>query len=544
MANKKSGTKSKEESAKRVAEEPDKKPSEKPSGMPMKKTKNKSKLVLITCMIIAFIAVIVGIVAIVLNLNQADPSDPRASLTYSEAFFIYDSGKYKLFNAKGERVIEDDFDNQSNFVDGYALVKKDDQYGIIRDNGSIAVELGKYGNISAKSGLYLAQDGNTKEYYLITGSGRELAKGSDLEVYSPNSYSGFVAVKTDGKLKIFNYSGSLIKEYDIGENDEEAILSGSDDFGLVHYDGHNLLFDARNGQILAEFDGERHTFDSVSSSRKVILMENFKNDNEYKLYKDGKIYDLNEAENYAVTELDGVIGYDDYSELALLDKDYKVARKVSTYLDLKDADNYAVENENGNVEIYQNGEKVKDFGDNSGIAVSGVLHDDFYGIETDGKYVFYRLDGSVGINHEYKDIASLFDKFHHAVVADEEDAYYLIDTSGNKITEDTYRGIVSRDGGYEAKDSEGKYAILNQKGEKMTENKYDSLYYRSKAEPRNIWTGRSGYNEYDIIDVLNNKVLLEKANIDSFYANYFTAKNKDGKIDFYTYDGTIFYTSE
>ena len=314
--------------------------------------------------------------------------------------------------------------------------------------------------------------------------------------------------------------------------------------GLIRYNDKNILNDARNSQILAEFDGSRYVFDSVSDSRQVIILKSYDNDEEYKLYKDGKTYDLNETKNYSTTELDDVIGHDDYSKLALLDKDYKAARRASTHLDLKDTDNYATENEDGNVEIYQNGEIIKDFGENSSIASSGVLYDDFYGIETDGKFMFYKLDGSVGINHEYKDIFSLFDKFHHAIVADEEDAYYLIDTNGNRIGDDTYRRIALRDGGYEAKNSEGKYAILDKKGEKMTDNKYNDLYYRSKAKPRSIWTGQEGHDEYDVIDIENNKILLEKANVDDFYSNYFTVTNKDGKTDYYTYGGILFYTSE
>ena len=557
MADKKSDTKLKKESSEKTTEETTKKLNkkhkekqvdkldEKPvKEMTIKEHRKKTKQILLSCMIVALIAVVIGVIVTFLSLNQIDSADPRASLTYSNAFFIYDGGKYKLFNAEGKRVVEDDFDNQSNFVDGYAMVKKGDQYGIIREDGAMTVELGKFGNITAKGGLYFAQDGNTKEYFLITGTGKELAKGNDLEIYSPSSYGGFVAIKTDGKIKIFSFNGGLIKEFDVDDKAGEPILSSQNDYGLVHYGDKNILLDARNGQVLAEFDGSRYTFDSVSDSRKVVLLESYSEDGKYKLYINGKTYDLDEAKNYALSEQDTVIGYDNYSEVSLLDKDYKVVRKVSTYLNLKDSDNYAVENEDGNAEIYQNGEKIKDFGDDSSIAASGVLYDDFYGIEKDGKCMFYKLDGSVGINHEFKDIYSLFDKFHHAVVADEEKDYYLIDTSGNKLSEETFRSITSRDGGYEAKNSEGKYAILNQKGEKMTDNKYDSVYYRSKAEPRNIWTGRSGYNEYDIIDIEHNKVLLEKVNIDSFYANYFTVKNKDGKIDYYTYDGTLFYTSE
>ena len=547
MAKKESNTKSKEKSAKKTNDKPAEKTVEKPSANPVDKTdekdnSKKTKLALIICAVVAGIALIIGVIVAALCLNQTDPADPRASLTYSKSFFIYDDDKYTLWDADGKRVNEEEYSNQSNFVGGYAMVKKDNQYGIIRENGSLSIDFGKYGNITAKSGLFLAQDGNTKEYSLLTGAGNELAKGSELKVFTPNSFSGFAAVIVDNKIKVFNYEGKLVKEFDVDDKATDPVLSGQKDYGLFHYGDQNLLIDARDGRVLAEFEGPRYVFDSVSDSRKVIILENYDNDGDYKLFKNDRLYDLNEAKNYSTTALDDVIGYDNYSELALLNDEYKIEKKVSTYLELKDSKNYAVENDEGNVEIYQNGEKTKDFGEDSSISSSGVLYDDLYAIEVDGKNMFYRLDGSVAINHEYEDIYSLFDKFHHAIVADEEKAYYLINTNGDQISE-TYKRISSRDGGYELRDSDDKYAIANTNGEKITDNKYDSVYYRSNAEPHNIWTGRNDYDDYDVIDINSGKVIIEHVNIDSFYTHYFTVK-KDGKVEYYTYDGLLFYTAE
>ena len=217
MAEKKPNTKPKKKPAKKpvekVAEKPIEKPAkkvekpaEKPAETPEKKDdKKKSKLALIICAVVAAIAVIVGVVVALLYSNQTDPADPRASLSYSTSFFIHDNNKYTLWDSDGKRVTEEEYDNQSGFLSGYAMVKKDDQYGIIRENGTMSVEFGKYGNIVSKSGLYLAQDDNTKEYFLLTGSGNELAKGNDLKVYTPASLFGFAAVETDGKIKLFNY---------------------------------------------------------------------------------------------------------------------------------------------------------------------------------------------------------------------------------------------------------------------------------------------------------------------------------------------------
>ena len=49
--------------------------------------------------------------ALILSLSGGqDSSDPKANLSYSKAFFIYDDGKYTLWNNEGKRLTEDDYD--------------------------------------------------------------------------------------------------------------------------------------------------------------------------------------------------------------------------------------------------------------------------------------------------------------------------------------------------------------------------------------------------------------------------------------------------
>lgn len=505
--------------------------------------KKKSKKGLIFGLITVGVAAIAGIViALVLNFGNSNLNDATARLTYSNAFFISDDGKYMLYNADGKRLNEDDYSDVYRFVGGYALVKKDGQYGIIKEDGKMSVDFGKFGTIENKGGLYLAQDGNTKELYLLTGSGRELAKGSELKTYSSAYTSGFAAVETDGKIKVFNYAGKLIVEVDKADDAEDPEVTNSNDYGIFYYNNTNYVLDARSGSLIAQFDGPRYRFDEVSESRKMIILENSKDYNKYKLIAGGKVYDLEETKYYSTTALDHVIGYDSYSEFALLDDDYKVAKRVDAYIALKDTNNYAIETDSG-VEIYKNGEKIKEFAD-AELGDSGVLYENYYPIIEEDKAVFYNLDGTVGINHEYKNIKSLFDRFHHAVVADTEGENYLIDAGGNRIDDTTFKFFAVKKGGYEFKNADGKYAIANKDGKPVTDFKYTSTYYRSDAEPRNIWTGSNSTTSYDVIDVDKGTVILENVNVKEFYTNYFTVKNSDGKTEYYTYDGTLIYTSK
>ena len=487
---------------------------------------------------------LIGIIAGLLFLRpQAAPDDPKAKLSYSSSFFIYDNSHYTLWNAEGKRLTEDAYEAKSDFVAGYAYVKRDGQVGIIRDDGVMTVPFGKYGSIEARGGLFLAQDGNTKQYHVLTGTGKDIMVSDELTIESSGSTSAFALVKSTGAYDLFTFSGAHLGTFLANDSDDAPELSSHSDFGLFHFNNFNLLFDVRTSQVLASFEGSEYSFEGVTDDRSQILLQNKDDETKYKLIAGGKVLDLGECKYYAFTVLNYLIGYESYDELAILNPDYTVAKRVSSYLALKDQNNYAVKNDDGNIDIVRNGQIVKTF-DQEADLESGVLYEDLYAIENNGKTMFYNLDGNVAINHEFESVWSLFDKFHHAAVADADEEYYLIDAAGNRLTEGTYKRIYSEDGGYELKTADDKYAIANEKGEVVTEAKYDSLYYRSAAIDHNIWTGKNGTNDYDVLDIANKKVLLEHVNVNSFYANYFTIKNADGKYEYYTYSGQLFYTSE
>lgn len=555
MANKKTTTKSAKTSSKKPVKNPpkttkNKKPETKAKEKvtkvkATKESTNKNWLAwLIACI---GVAAIIAVVAVLLCTKKTDPSDPTAAIKYSDAFFIYD-GKYSLWNADGKRLTEDEYGSHSNFINGYAYVEKDGQYGIIRDDGRMSVDFGKYGDIDSDGGLYVAQDGNTKEEFLLTGDGRELERGDDLETDATSSYSGFATVKNGNAIKAYTYEGKVVAEAEVKEDADDPELDSSHDFGLFCYDNRNVVFDARDAKVLADFEGPCYEFDMVLDSREKILIENSEESGQYKLLTGGKVYDLNETKNYAMTDEGTVVGYDDYSAISLLDDDYKVSKKVDIYIDIKDWKNYAAKNDDGKVEIIKNGEVVKTFGDESSVPASGSLVDDnYYAIKDGDVAMFYNLDGSVAFNHEFKTIRSLFDKHHHAVVSDDEEDYYLIDNKGNRIGDVAAKSISLRDGGYELRNGDGRYAIANKDGKPVTDFKYSSVYYRSDAEPRNIWTGYNGSEEkkgYDVINADTGEMIIENADIGSFYSNYFTVKNKDDKTDYYTYSGDLFYTTK
>ena len=555
MANTKVTTKSKvaakkstASSTKKPASEPAKKPKASSSETTSKKTNKKSKTGLIVGIIVALALIIIGVIVALLCLKQPDQSDPTAKLDYSKSFFIYDDGKYTLWNADGKRLTEDEYQNQSDFLGGYAMVKKDDKYGIIDESGRMSVDFDKYGAIRAAGGLFVASGKDSAEQFLITGSGKVLETNDDLGFYAPSSSAGFVVVTVGDKVRVYNYAGTLMVETDkLGEEEDDEEEDESDafslhDFGVFYYGNKNWVFDTRDGKLLATFDGKKYSLDSNSDDRSIVLLDEYEDGEGCKLIVDGKLYDLNETKNYGLTDNNQVIGYDNYDELALLGDDYKVAKRVSTYVQLKDTNNYAEEKNEGGVTIYHNGQAVKEFGEDAEIPISGLVYNDLYAISEDDKIKFYNLDGSVAFNKQFEDIDVLSNKNHHAIVSEKNDEYYIIDASGNRVGDVVASDISYSKGGYKAEDAEGKYAILDKNGNRVTDFKYTDLYYRIVAEPYNLWTAKREDGNVDVIDVDSKRIVLEDVSIDSFYENYFTIEKENGDIEYYTFGGKLFYT--
>lgn len=481
--------------------------------------------------------------------NTTDPADKRSKLSYSDSFFVSDNNTYTLWNRFGVRVTEDEYTSKSDFLAGCAAVQKDGQSAVIRENGTLAVDYGRYGEIAARGGLYYAKDGNTKMYSVITCSGKVLVQGTDIKMQTYGSANGFALVESEKQYDLFTWSGVKLISLAKSEDADDPILGGSNDFGSLYYNGQNFIFDARTSQMLAAFEGPKYSIDDVSESRTQILLESDEEDIlvHHKMITNGKVYDLTDTEQYGFVNNEYLIGYNDFEAVALLDKDYKLAKYVGTYLSLKDLDNYAVLNDEDEekpvAEIYYRGSIVSTF-DKDPYVVSGILYDDYYLIRNDGKFRFYNLDGSGVNDKEYISVLSNFNKKHHAIVAEEEGKYYLINTQWKQLNEEAYARIYSDEGGYEVKNSDDKYGILNNEGALVTEVKYTSVYYRSAAVDYDIWTGRNAYNDYDVIDVANGKVILEHANVQNFYAHYFTVLNSDKKTEYYTYNGNLIYTTK
>ena len=470
-----------------------------------------------------------------------DYNNPKASPTYTNAFFLYNDGKYTLWNSEGKRLTEDEYNDKSAFIGGYAYVRKGREYALISDTGRIMMDFGQISDIiNYGAGLYLVED-NDSARYLMLGNGKILLGGDDIELDFPSNTSTFAAVRAEDNYYIFNYAGTMMAQIEFVEDGKIRFNTG-DDFGLVFYNGINYLFDNRAGKLIATFEADRFSVNKVSDDRSVILLQDEDGKN-YKVVKKGHLYDLNETENYALLrDSNWVIGFDDTSAISLLDDEFKVIKKVNSDIAIKDSSNYAVVNGDGNIDIVYRNNVVKTF--EHADLVSGVLsHVDLYAIRYNGKYVFYKLDGSLAFG-EYNDVRSLYDKHRHVSVSDDGENYYMIDANGNRLNDLTYQRTYAYDHSYVVYNADSKRAILTENGMPVTGFDYTDAYKRSSAVDHEIWSLKREANKYDIVDVTapaDKRVLLQNANVYDFYANYFTTKNDDGGYDFYTYKGVQFY---
>ena len=224
-----------------------------------------------------------------------DADDPSKALSYSTAFAIQDDGKYTLWNKDGNKVSEEEYDYISSFIAGYAYARKDNQVGIVKDNGSVSVEFGRYGELTQRGGLYLAKDGNIKKSFVLTGDGRQILEGDNISLRTSYSSSAYALAETPEKIYAFGPDGKTLVEMEVKEDASSARLDSSNDFGAVYYNGRNVVFDVRSGNVIADFEGDRYSIDEVSDDRSIVLIKNTEESKSYKLLVNGSIHELTDA---------------------------------------------------------------------------------------------------------------------------------------------------------------------------------------------------------------------------------------------------------
>ena len=516
-------------------------------------SKPKSKIGLI---IIVLVVVALGVGAFLyFKKNKVQSND--FDINYSTSFFIKDSNdKYALFNEDGKKLTDFIFTSTSDFVNGTALVKKDDAYGIINANGKMTVDFGKYNYITDAAGMYKVH-GEDYHYFLINGEGKVLYDLEDMDLdtfIGADTYS--ILEDTKNKVyRVLNYEGKAMVSFPIDSNAEDDPSTNEEDgYISVFYNNKNYILNPMTGKEIVSFDSNMHyCVNNVEEDGKIIAMNScvswFQSQDKtyYKFIKDGKLYDLTDKCEKVYYSEGNFVCTNDYKTY-LLDSNLNVGIDTSgkAYID---NNTYAMAKSgsfNG-VDFYDNGSVVKNVECRSlketgymknGLIILGTYYSTSCGTES-GTYEYYKSNGENAFGKSFKR-AEKFDKNGLAKVSEDKENYYLIDTNGKKISQD-YSNISLNSDYYVVTKNDLK-GIIDKNGNVILDCNYKSIEITEKNKKKyaKLTTSDSKYIVYNI----EKKSELMTLDSSPSLSTHYISVSKDGNNQYYTYNGKMFYESK
>lgn len=223
----------------------------------------------------------------------------KEKVYYSDNYFIYNNYNYKtnkeelVFVTGGEikKVVNKDFEMESKFVNGVAIIKFDDEmYSYIDEQGNIITELrfiqadsfDKYGDAVAKT-----NDGygvlNKEGKIVIPFNNNEIKMlNSNVKINTQNESNVFYAVKKDNRFALYNSSGKRRgKKYynDIIFDEKYPLFKASDD-------AYDLLITSKDlDEIkLTSFNSEYKAYENY-----IIVKNEYYNYNGKNIYIDNSV---------------------------------------------------------------------------------------------------------------------------------------------------------------------------------------------------------------------------------------------------------------
>ena len=486
--------------------------------------------------------------------KKSNKKKDRSLKEYDEAFFIQEGSNYALFSKDGKQLTKFEYKYVSSLVNGAAVVEKDDAKGIINSNGKMVVDFGKYKYISASAGLYKVTDEQRNEY-LLNAKGKKIAdmKDKELLTYFTSGYYSILHDKAGKNYKVLNVNGDTMISFKEADEDDKPTVNSEGGYLSVFYNNHNYIIDLVSGKKLLDYEAKEHyCINVVSDDGKLMTLNSCTSSYDsqdkvkYRVIKDGKMYDVSEDCDRVRLYRDKFTCEKDYKEY-LLDSKLKPGIEVNG-VSYQDNEHYAKAH-NGSfegIDFYEKDKVVKNVEcrtlSNQGYSEEGLFILSTYyskpcGTES-GTYEYYNVKGEKMFDKSFARVES-FDKNSYAIVSEDKENYYLIDTKGKKVSAE-YDNIVSRNNYYEIT-KDNLYGAINTKGEVVVEAKYTDIWeYEYNGEVYLVYGDGKKYTLYS----LDKK--KEVTNFDSkpkLGENYITL-SKNGKTEYYTYKGKLFYTAK
>lgn len=513
------------------------------------KNKNFKKIII---GLIALIVVIVAVIIIV-NLCKKDKKSDINDIVKSESFFIEDKdGNYALFNEDGKQLTEFVFDDvDTNIVNGATKVKNSDgDYGILSENGKMIADFGTYTYINHTGALFKVTDKQYKSY-LLNASGKQIGSKESIDVDVYDSENLFIIVEDDKGYNVLNYNGENILTLEKVSSVDKPTSSSKGNYLLIFYNKTNYVINLLKGELLLSFeDDENYCITNVNENNEGNLILNScsyssNKDHEYKLIKDGKIiYETTNSltydggDNVILSTSDGKV---------LLDEKGKEKLNISN-IAYHDYDSYAKYTDGSfdGVDIYDKGVIVKHIDcrriDKTDYMSEGIyILDTYYSRScgtTSGTYEYYKADGTL-LNGEQYSKAEKFDENHLARVSKDKKSYYLINTKGEKVTND-YNSIGINNGEYYiAAKNDSTKVIINTKGEELISG--DSIEFSTYSDKKFALIEKD--KKYIVYNLDNKKEIITLESEPNLKEHYIVT-SQDGNKQYYSYNnGKMFYES-
>lgn len=461
--------------------------------------------------------------------------------------------KYAIFNVDGEQLTEFEFDKVDFFDAGSTVVKKDGKYGIILSTGKMSVDFGEYEDISYlynAHALYRAKSKEDNKKYIIDKKGNRLYNADDVKLSEFDLINSFTLVKNEAANKyiLVNLDGKEFFNVPL-TGDEKIYYSGDSEYGILSYNGKSYLLDIENGKEILNLDTNKSNYciDKKSEDGKTIIIKLCSvtgfDKYDYKLVVDGKlIEDVNDCDSISMLggeKLACTINNKKY----LLDDNYKKSLEI-THGAFSSEKNYAKENSEGNnnVDFYVDGKLVKNIPCrtlyNSGYALGGLYTLSTYGSRAcgieHGRKELYDSNGNKIVDKYFSSIET-FDENGYAIVSEDGNNYYLINTKAEKVS-DIYDSIYYDDGVYLVK-KDNKVGYLDKKLNKLLDCVYEhGMSMTSSQDKKYVALKKDGtimvYNLSDQKEVLKTDqevnlkrdyIYASKDNIGQYYS-YTTGK--------------------
>lgn len=506
--------------------------------------------------IIIFVIIAMGIGLFFFLGNKNDDIKDGA---VASSFFLQNSErKTALFTKDGKKVTDFIYSSNYTFVNGYSLVEKDNKTGIIKENGQMSVDFGKYKSIFRYAGLYKVTD-MKYNHLLIDGSGKVITDLKDKEIITFLGINKFIIIKDENakSISIINNKGKEVKKIQGSSiSEKDPSVSIKDGYYSLFYSNKNYLFSLETDKEIISFeDTIQHCVSGVSKDGKSIVLRSCSNwsskteENSVKIFNNNKLTDLTNKCDSAYYE-SGVLICNKGSHKYLLDKNLNLG--IDYYkTNAKDSDNYVTSTDGAfeGVDFYKDGKLAKhvacrSLNNNNSISEVGIyVLRTYYSREcntTSGSYDFYKTNGEKLSDKTYV-FANSFDKNGLAKVSEDRISYYMINTKGQKIGQE-YENIVSDYSESYVVTKNKLKGLMSKEGKEIIKPEYLEIStfnndVTGKTYAR-MTTIDSKYILYNLTD--NKEIVKADEKISDTSGYYFTIK-KGTTIQYYTYNGKMIY---